>query len=101
MGSNFLWQQEHSRAYPKHTDLKLVRQSGNSTYSTAIHEQHSKGILKLDNVDTYITVVKPPPGCAAAYQLLHHSMNCQVVDMIAKIDANLAQSPTFRYVCIE
>ncbi|GFS91561.1 hypothetical protein TNCV_1139821 [Trichonephila clavipes] len=41
--NNFLRQQEHFRGYPKHSDCKLVRLSGNLTHSTAIHEQHSKG----------------------------------------------------------
>ncbi|GFX81105.1 HTH_Tnp_Tc3_2 domain-containing protein [Trichonephila clavipes] len=42
-------QQEHSHGYPKYTDCKFVRQSGNSTYSTAIHEQHSKGVFQQYN----------------------------------------------------
>ncbi|GFS64399.1 hypothetical protein TNCV_3955741 [Trichonephila clavipes] len=42
-----------------------------------------------------------PPGGATAYQLLQHSINCQVANMFAKNDANLALSPTFRYVSIE
>ncbi|GFV97533.1 hypothetical protein TNCV_2040411 [Trichonephila clavipes] len=36
-----------------------------------------------------------PPGGATAYQLLHHSINRQVADMVTKNDANLALSPTF------
>ncbi|GFY19827.1 HTH_Tnp_Tc3_2 domain-containing protein [Trichonephila clavipes] len=33
---------ELSGLYPKDTDCKFVRQSGNSTYSTVIHEPHSR-----------------------------------------------------------
>ncbi|GFT48293.1 hypothetical protein TNCV_4708591 [Trichonephila clavipes] len=42
-----------------------------------------------------------PPGDATAYQLLHRSINRQVASVVAKNDANLALSPTFRYVSIE
>ncbi|GFT01958.1 hypothetical protein TNCV_2672971 [Trichonephila clavipes] len=38
------------------------------------------------------------PSDATAYQLLHCSINCQVSNMVAKNDANLALLPTFRYV---
>ncbi|GFS59219.1 uncharacterized protein TNCV_70661 [Trichonephila clavipes] len=42
-----------------------------------------------------------PPGGATAYQLLHHSNNRQVANMVAKNDANWTLSPTFCYVPIE
>ncbi|GFV97181.1 retrotransposable element Tf2 protein type 3 [Trichonephila clavipes] len=41
------------------------------------------------------------PGGATAYQLLHHSINRQVANKVAENDANMARSPTFRYVSIE
>ncbi|GFT57154.1 hypothetical protein TNCV_1691751 [Trichonephila clavipes] len=44
---------------------------------------------------------KSPPGGAIAYQLLHRSINRQVANVVAKKDANLALSSTFRYVSIE
>ncbi|GFT29352.1 hypothetical protein TNCV_757111 [Trichonephila clavipes] len=44
---------------------------------------------------------RSPPGSATVYQLLYRSMNRQVVNMVAKNYANLALSPTFRYVSIE
>lgn len=47
-GSNFLWPQEQSRGYPKHTDSKFVRrQSVNSTCSVDIHEQLSLMFSKI------------------------------------------------------
>ncbi|GFV85829.1 hypothetical protein TNCV_2004491 [Trichonephila clavipes] len=42
-----------------------------------------------------------PPGDATAYQLLHRSINRQVANVVSENDANLALSPTFRYVSIE
>ncbi|GFT54399.1 hypothetical protein TNCV_2727331 [Trichonephila clavipes] len=42
-----------------------------------------------------------PPGGNAAYKLLPRSINRQVTNRVAKNDANLALSPTFRYVSIE
>ncbi|GFU01753.1 uncharacterized protein TNCV_1522681 [Trichonephila clavipes] len=42
-----------------------------------------------------------PPGGATAYPLLHRSINCQVANRVAKNDAILPLSPTFRYVSIE
>ncbi|GFT22475.1 hypothetical protein TNCV_3274391 [Trichonephila clavipes] len=42
-----------------------------------------------------------PPGGTTAYQLQHRSVNRQVANVIAKIDANLALLPTFRYFFIE
>ncbi|PRD22850.1 UNVERIFIED_CONTAM: hypothetical protein NCL1_48001 [Trichonephila clavipes] len=42
-----------------------------------------------------------PPGGATVYQLLHRSINHQTANMVTKNDANLALSPTFRYVSIE
>ncbi|GFV24516.1 hypothetical protein TNCV_814001 [Trichonephila clavipes] len=41
------------------------------------------------------------PGGATAYQLPPRSINRQVANGITKNDANLALSPTFRYVSIE
>ncbi|GFW45666.1 transposable element tc3 transposase [Trichonephila clavipes] len=46
-----------------------------------------------------VTVCFPLAG-ATAYQLLHRSNNRQVANRITKNDANLALSPTFRYVTI-
>ncbi|GFY02808.1 uncharacterized protein TNCV_3506881 [Trichonephila clavipes] len=48
-----------------------------------------------------IFVEAPNAGEATAYQLLHRSINRQVVNVGAKNDANLALSATFRYVSIE
>ncbi|GFX03140.1 hypothetical protein TNCV_4289231 [Trichonephila clavipes] len=50
-----------------------------------------------------LTVVCSPRGSATtiAYHLLHRSINHQVFNMVAKNSANLALSPTFRYVSIE
>ncbi|GFX44062.1 uncharacterized protein TNCV_4118581 [Trichonephila clavipes] len=42
-----------------------------------------------------------PAGGATEYQLLRRSINRQVANVDAKNDANLAVSPTFRYVSIE
>ncbi|GFT75005.1 hypothetical protein TNCV_1638811 [Trichonephila clavipes] len=42
-----------------------------------------------------------PPGGAAAYQLLHRSINRQIANVVAKNYGNLALSPTFRSVSIE
>ncbi|GFU02842.1 uncharacterized protein TNCV_3480581 [Trichonephila clavipes] len=48
--------QEHSRGYPKHTDFKFVRQSGNSTYTTAIYEKHPKGVLQQHKTRPHIAL---------------------------------------------
>ncbi|GFV91609.1 hypothetical protein TNCV_4761741 [Trichonephila clavipes] len=45
--------------------------------------------------------ISSPSGGTATYQHLHCSINRQVVNVITKNDANLALSPTFRYVSIE
>ncbi|PRD27082.1 UNVERIFIED_CONTAM: hypothetical protein NCL1_36333 [Trichonephila clavipes] len=42
-----------------------------------------------------------PPGGVTAYQLLHRSINRQAANMVTKINANLALSPTFCYVSFE
>ncbi|GFV38214.1 hypothetical protein TNCV_4792001 [Trichonephila clavipes] len=42
-----------------------------------------------------------PPGGATAHKFLHRSINRQVANRVAENDANLALSPTFRYVFIE
>ncbi|GFU51920.1 hypothetical protein TNCV_3734251 [Trichonephila clavipes] len=42
-----------------------------------------------------------PPSGTTTYQLLHRSINHQVADRVAKNDANLTLSPTFRFVSIE
>ncbi|GFX97741.1 hypothetical protein TNCV_3066281 [Trichonephila clavipes] len=39
-----------------------------------------------------------PPGGATAYPLLYRSINRQVTSMVAKNDANLVLSTTFRYI---
>ncbi|GFV53204.1 uncharacterized protein TNCV_1065631 [Trichonephila clavipes] len=49
----------------------------------------------------YLLYCTYPPGGATAYQLLHRSINRQVSNRVAKNDAHLALSPTFRYVSIE
>ncbi|GFX34028.1 HTH_Tnp_Tc3_2 domain-containing protein [Trichonephila clavipes] len=41
--------------YPKHGDRKFAFQSGNSTFSTAIHEQRSRGSFQQDKVHPRIT----------------------------------------------
>ncbi|PRD25975.1 UNVERIFIED_CONTAM: hypothetical protein NCL1_39377 [Trichonephila clavipes] len=41
--------------------------------------------------------ISSPPGNATAYQPLQHSINRRDANMVAKNDANLALSPTFRY----
>ncbi|GFW22340.1 hypothetical protein TNCV_1430941 [Trichonephila clavipes] len=62
---------------------------------------------KEENVSTKLRrlgadfTLSSPPGGATAYQLLHRSINRQVGNRVAKNDANLALSPTFRYVSIE
>ncbi|GFY23693.1 hypothetical protein TNCV_2789261 [Trichonephila clavipes] len=47
----------------------------------------------LDSTSNYC-----PPSDTKAYQLLHCSINRQAANRVAKNDANLALSPTFRYV---
>ncbi|GFX45503.1 transposable element Tcb2 transposase [Trichonephila clavipes] len=42
-----------------------------------------------------------PPDSAKAYHFLHHSINRQVANKVAKADANSALSPSFRYVSTE
>ncbi|GFX81694.1 hypothetical protein TNCV_3726711 [Trichonephila clavipes] len=42
---------------PRHTGPTPGVMSGNSTYITAIHEQHSRGSFKQDNAHFYITAV--------------------------------------------
>ncbi|GFU77014.1 uncharacterized protein TNCV_4521701 [Trichonephila clavipes] len=46
-------------------------------------------------------VAAPPPGGTTVYQLLHRSINRQVAYRVAENNANLALSPTSRYVFIE
>ncbi|GFX03095.1 hypothetical protein TNCV_4288781 [Trichonephila clavipes] len=45
--------------------------------------------------------VRSLPGGVIAYQFLHRSINHQVANRVARIDANLALSPSFRYVSVE
>ncbi|GFY26376.1 hypothetical protein TNCV_25731 [Trichonephila clavipes] len=42
-----------------------------------------------------------PPSDATAYQLLYHLINRQAASMVAKNNANLALSPSFRNNSIE
>ncbi|GFV97546.1 hypothetical protein TNCV_2040541 [Trichonephila clavipes] len=47
-----------------------------------------------------VTLRSSPPDHATVYQLLQRSINRQVDNRVAKNDANLAVSLTFRYVSI-
>ncbi|GFT03415.1 hypothetical protein TNCV_2985771 [Trichonephila clavipes] len=67
----------------------------------SVSDNPRRGRLAISVSDENIGKVSFPPGGTTAFQLLHSSINHQVANMVAKNDANLAQSPTFRYVSIE
>ncbi|GFW39022.1 hypothetical protein TNCV_1830141 [Trichonephila clavipes] len=81
--------------------------SGSVAETTALHQcpKHPLGIkIKQDNWELIMDAPHRMVGadcCSSlpAYQLLHRSI--QVTNMVARNDANLALSPTFRYVSIE
>ncbi|GFV57109.1 hypothetical protein TNCV_3530581 [Trichonephila clavipes] len=49
----------------------------------------------------YNTPSLSPPGGSTVYELLNRSINHPVANRVTKNDANLALSPTFRYLSIE
>ncbi|GFV84202.1 hypothetical protein TNCV_3038621 [Trichonephila clavipes] len=59
------------------------------------NSQQQKDYFYLIDEDC-LMMSRSPPDEAAAFQLLHSSINRQVANMIMKNCANLALSPTFR-----
>ncbi|GFW30537.1 uncharacterized protein TNCV_454751 [Trichonephila clavipes] len=92
----------------------LHRLSGSSVFSSGREDLRCRRLMlvscHLCDVITWweqklsalkIVILSLPPGGATASQLKHHSIHRQVADVVANKDANLAVSPTSRYVSIE
>ncbi|GFW71083.1 hypothetical protein TNCV_91261 [Trichonephila clavipes] len=68
-----------------------------SKFSPRVAEQCDVNIQSINLQAVTPKISCSSPGGATARQLLHRSINRHVSNMVSKIDANLALSPTFRY----